>query len=210
MLEPSTLLFFVAASLLLILAPGPDIIFLISQGMSRGPAAGLRTALGLAGGNLVHTLGATLGISVVFRTSALAFQALKLVGVAYLLYLAWKTAREARGPVATRPPAGAGPRSLFWRGFLMNVLNPKVALFFLAFLPQFVARAAGPVWLQMLVYGVLFTLLVVVVFGAFGLFAGTLGGWVARGAGGGVARCVKWGVVGVYAALAGRLAVVQR
>jgi len=209
-IETSTLLFFATASLLLILAPGPDIIFLISQGVTRGPAAGLTTALGLAGGNLVHTLAAALGISVVFRTSALAFQALKLMGVAYLLYLAWKTAREGAGPIALRADAGSGPRSLFWRGFLMNVLNPKVALFFLAFLPQFVARAAGPVWLQMLVYGVLFTLLVVVVFGAFGLFAGTLGGWVARGAGGGVARCVKWGVVGVYAALAGRLAVVQR
>lgn len=180
MFDPSTLWWFVAASLLLIVAPGPDILFLVAQGARRGARAGLITALGLAAGNLVHTLGAALGISVVFQTSVLAFNSLKYAGAAYLLFLAWKI---LRAPHAARAAASVGEtrESLFWRGFLMNVLNPKVALFFLAFLPQFVSARVGPVWLQMMFHGLLFTVLVACVFGTIGLFAGKLGVWLTRG-----------------------------
>jgi threonine/homoserine/homoserine lactone efflux protein len=210
-LDPSSLGVFVAASVLLILAPGPDVIFLVSQSIAQGPRAGFQTALGLACGNLVHTCLAALGISVVFRASPVAFQGLKIAGVLYLLYLAWKAVRPhatvaAEGAPATPRPGG----SLFLRGILMNVLNPKVALFFLAFLPQFVSPTAGPVWAQMVLYGVIFTALVVVIFGTIGLSAGYVTRRVgARRAGGGAAGWGRWVVAAVYAALAARLAFVH-
>ena len=209
--EPTQLLLFITASLLLIVAPGPDILFLVTQGVTRGRAAGLATALGLAAGNLVHTLAAALGISVVFRTSSLAFEALKVAGVAYLLYLAVKALRHRGESLSLAGEALAGPGwVLFRRGLLMNILNPKVALFFLAFLPQFADPEAGPVWLQMLVLGLLFTLLVVGVFGAIGLTAGSLAGSIRRGSGAGSNRWFAWGVAGVFTALALRLALVER
>jgi threonine/homoserine/homoserine lactone efflux protein len=214
-IETSNLLFFVSASLLLIVAPGPDIIFLVTQGVTRGSRAGLAAAMGLAAGNLVHTAAAALGVSVIFRASPLAFQGLKLAGVAYLLFLAWKAWKGSEprtGSAARETPAvsttAAEERSggLFWRGFLMNVLNPKVALFFLAFLPQFASPAAGPIGLQMAAYGVLFTLMVAVVFGAFGLLSGRAGVWLAGRASGADAGSFGWIVALVYAALAVRLA----
>ena len=214
-IETSNLLFFVSASLLLILAPGPDIIFLVTQSVTRGSRAGFATGMGLALGNLVHTTAAALGVSVIFRTSPVAFQALKIAGVTYLLYLAWMAVRNSgreRGeaaPDATATgliaPEGTA-RHLFWRGFLMNVLNPKVALFFLAFLPQFASPAVGPVGLQMAMYGVLFTLLVVVVFGAMGVLAGRVSGRISRGGQNAGARGFGWIVAVVYVALAIRLA----
>ena len=207
----ASLLFFVTASLLLIVAPGPDILFLITQGVTGGRAAGLSTALGLAAGNLVHTLAAALGVSVIFRTSALAFAALKVAGVAYLLYLAWQALRHRGQLLRLENGAAAGSGlSLFRRGLLMNILNPKVALFFLAFLPQFAAPEAGPVWLQMVGLGALFTVLVVLVFGTIGLTAGSLAGWIRRGTGARANRWAAWGVAGVFAALAVRLALVER
>lgn len=213
-IETSNLLFFVSASLLLIIAPGPDIVFLITQGVTRGPRVGFATALGLAAGNLVHTIAAALGVSVIFRTSPVAFQALKIAGVAYLLFLAWKTLRRSKrstDPIdpSDRQPVGSvgyEPMGLFWRGLLMNVLNPKVALFFLAFLPQFVSRAAGPIWTQMLLYGASFTILVVIVFGSIGIFSGRMGSWLFRGGASRFQGGMRWIIAGVYVALAAKLA----
>ena len=210
MFDTATLLIFVTASLLLIVAPGPDIVFLIAQGATRGARAGFITAMGLAAGNLVHTVAAALGISVVFQTSAVAFNLVKFAGAAYLLYLAWKMMRAGDESIESKGESEAPRRSLFWRGFMMNVLNPKVALFFLAFLPQFASPSVGPVWVQMLAFGALFTLLVIVIFGAFGIFAGKLSGWLARGAGGRIGKYAKWLVSGVFVMLAVRLATAQR
>ena len=215
MIDPSNLLLFATASVLLILAPGPDVLFLISQGVTRGPKAGFETALGLAAGNLVHTCAAALGISVIFRASPVAFTALKLAGVVYLLFLAWKVLRErsatreiASGAGAPAPARRSG--ATFWRGFLMCVLNPKVALFFLAFLPQFASPAAGPIWAQMLILGAIFIALVVLVFGLIGIFAGKVGVRLAGSGGDWKGRSAKWVVASVYAALAARLAFVVR
>lgn len=210
MFDTGNLLLFVTASLLLIVAPGPDIVFLVSQGATRGPRAGFVTAMGLAAGNLVHTVAAALGISVVFQTSALAFNLVKIAGAAYLLYLAWKTVRPAPGPAGAAEARHAPRELLFWRGFTMNVLNPKVALFFLAFLPQFASPESGPVWLQMLFYGALFTLLVVLVFGTFGISAGKLSQWLGRTAGSRFGTYARWLVSGVFVALAVRLAMAQK
>ncbi|MBL7033635.1 MAG: LysE family translocator [Candidatus Delongbacteria bacterium] len=211
-METSTLLLFLVASVLLTLAPGPDILFLVTQGVTRGHRAGLITAMGLATGNLAHTLGAVLGISVVFRTSALAFQVLKLAGVVYLLYLAYRALRSGNGDEPGRQQASLKKpvKSLFWRGFLMNILNPKVALFFLAFLPQFVSPDLGAVWLQMLTYGLLFTLQVVIVFGVVGLFSGLVNRWLRRGRSDRLGRGFRWMTAAIFTALALRLLLIER
>ncbi len=209
MIDPATLLLFVTASVILTLAPGPDILFLITQGVSKGPRAGFATAMGLSTGCLVHTTAAAFGASVIFRTSALAFHALQTAGVLYLLYLAWKTFAEK--PSETSVPNAKPPavKALYARGFLMNILNPKVALFFLAFLPQFAAPERGPVWLQMVFYGVVFTAQVVIVFGSIGLFAGAVSEWMSRGRLGRARRHMKWAVACVYLTLAIRLVFVE-
>lgn len=214
-IETSNLLFFVSASLLLIIAPGPDIIFLVTQSIARGSRAGFATAIGLALGNLVHTVAAALGVSMIFQASPVAFQTLKLAGILYLLYLAWKVVRSAKRDTREHAPDATNTgliategttKSLFWRGFLMNVLNPKVALFFLAFLPQFASPSVGPIGFQMATYGVLFTLLVVVVFGAIGVLAGRVSGWISPGRPSAGSGGFPWIVAAVYVALAIRLA----
>ncbi len=167
--------YFIGAAALLTLAPGPDIIYVITQGVCRGSKAAITTAFGLCSGIIVHTTAAAFGVSAIFHTSALAFEALKYAGVAYLLYLAWKSLRDKGdllSPDVSRLPQGL---ALFRRGFLMNLLNPKVSLFFLAFLPQFVSPAAGPVALQMILLGLIFMALSVVIFCTVGTLAGTLG-----------------------------------
>jgi threonine/homoserine/homoserine lactone efflux protein len=208
MIDSSTLLLFLSASVVLTLAPGPDIIFLIAQGVSKGRRAGFSTAMGLASGCLIHTLGAALGVSVIFRTSALAFQGLKIAGVLYLLYLAWKTVRTPASEAGDTSPEAVpfNGRALFVRGVLMNLLNPKVALFFLAFLPQFASPERGPIWMQMVLLGVVFTAQVVVVFGSIGLFAGQVSMWLRRGPIGRIGRHMKWAVASIYVALAIRFA----
>ncbi|HET9251211.1 MAG TPA: LysE family translocator [Candidatus Eisenbacteria bacterium] len=216
-IEPSNLLFFISASLLLIIAPGPDIVFLVTQGVTHGPRAGLATAMGLAAGNLVHTTAAALGVSVIVRASQAAFHTLKIAGVSYLLYLAWKTLTESRrvardaAQETTAGLVGETMRAadLFRRGLFMNILNPKVALFFLAFLPQFASAHAGPIGQQMALYGILFTFLVVVVFGAIGFLAGGLSARLRRAGSGTAARRFGWVVALVYLALAVRLAMVR-
>ncbi|MDX1334417.1 MAG: LysE family translocator [Gammaproteobacteria bacterium] len=208
--ELSTLLLFLPVSVALTLAPGPDIVFLVTQASSRGPKAGLATALGLAAGNLVHTLAAVLGISVIFQTSELAFEGLKVAGALYLLYLAWQALRHRKEGVGLSHAEEAAGAALFMRGVLMNVLNPKVALFFLAFLPQFVNPAAGPVWSQMLVLGVIFTLQVVVVFGVIGLAAGVIRQRLVAGRMGVLTCLSPYLVAGIFIALALRLLLLSR
>jgi threonine/homoserine/homoserine lactone efflux protein len=171
----SNLALFAGSSILLILAPGPDIIFTITQGVSNGKRAGVLTALGLAAGNIIHTLAAAFGVSIIFKTSQAAFIAFKTLGALYLFYLAIMAVRRRRDMfrmerTGEKRTSGA---ALCAKGFLMNVLNPKVALFFLAFLPQFVNGNAGHVPVQIITLGLIFIALVVVIFGTLGYFAGS-------------------------------------
>lgn len=172
---------FVTASLLLALAPGPDNLFVLAQSAQRGRQAGLLVVLGLCTGLLVHTAAVALGVAVIFQASALAFSALKLLGAAYLLFLAWQAFRAARPAAAgARPAPALERRRLYRRGIIMNVTNPKVSIFFLAFLPQFADPARGPVPRQILLLGALFILCTILVFGSIALLAGTLGQWLGR------------------------------
>ena len=152
------LLPFMAAPIALNLTPGADMTYVISRSLAQGRGAGIASAFGIFGGSAVHTLLAAVGVSALLAASALGFEILKWAGAAYLLYLAIRLALEKVGPDAL---AAAKPATL-WRiwaeGVVVNVLNPKVALFILAFLPQFTEPAKGQVWAQILVLGTLFNI----------------------------------------------------
>lgn len=183
-MPPEALLTFLAASLLITLVPGPDNLMVLSLGVSRGRRAGFGFALGCALGCLTHTLWATLGISAVLMASETGFTVLKMVGGGYLIWLGIGVLRsDGSAFVADHGGDGALPDGMaryVARGFIANAVNPKVALFFLAFLPQFVAPELGRVALQMALLGTIFSLQTVVVFGALGLFAGSVGRWLGR------------------------------
>lgn len=172
MISVEVLLAFLAASALITIAPGPDNLMVLSIGMSRGRAAGIGFGLGCALGCFTHTLWATLGIGAVVLVSASAFTALKMAGAAYLVYIGINAWRHAGEMALTRlAQCPAEPLGLHLRrGFVANAINPKVALFFIAFLPQFVDQARGAVLL-----GLLFAAQTVVIFGGLGWFAGSLG-----------------------------------
>ena len=207
-LSPADAFAFVVASTALALAPGPDNLFVLTQSALHGRAAGLVVTLGLCTGLIVHTSAVALGVAVVFQTSALAFTALKVVGAAYLLYLAWGAFRAGASapPVSATPPLGAW--RLYRRGFVMNVTNPKVAVFFLAFLPQFADPARGAVAPQVVACGVLFAAVTLVVFGSVAWAAGFLG---ERLAGSARAQRIMNRVAGaVFVALALRLVTSER
>ncbi len=203
----STLLCFLGASMALTIAPGPDNVFVMTQGIARGRKAAIVTALGMCSGISVHTTAAAFGISAVLYASAIAFTVVKCAGAAYLLFLAWKTVRESssvRLATADDRPAAA----LFRRGFLMNVLNPKVAMFFLAFLPQFVTPGTPHASIQMLLLGFIFMAQAVVIFTLIGFFSGSIGRFIlARPR---VARYFDWLTAGVFASLGIRLALAEQ
>ena len=205
----TTLLLFFGASMALTIAPGPDNIFVVTQGLARGRRAAILTAWGMCSGVTVHTLAAAAGISALFYSSALAFQVVKYAGAAYLLYLAWQVLRE-QGPLAVGAGTSGGPGgwSLFRRGFIMNVLNPKVALFFLAFLPQFTVREAGNIPAQMVLLGLIFMAQALVIFTLIGFFSGSVGGWLQRRPRAGL--YFNWLAGAIFALLGLRLALAER
>lgn len=208
MISFTALLCFLGASIALTVAPGPDNLFVLTQGISRGRKAAVVTAWGMCSGIAVHTLAAALGISAVFYSSAVVFQIVKYAGAAYLLYLAFRAIKEHGAMLDERthdPQAGI---AYFRRGFIMNVLNPKVALFFLAFLPQFTAPGTGSLTLQMILLGVVFMLQGVVIFTAIALFSGSLGNYLIRNPQ--VARYFAWLSSGIFASLGIRLALARR
>ena len=182
MLSPEVLLTFFAASLLLGIAPGPDNIFVLTQSAVYGVRAGLVTTLGLVTGLCVHTTAVALGVAAIFQTSPLAFTILKCAGAAYLLYLAWMSFRA--GTLLAHTPGGGaafpGYAALYRRGIVMNVTNPKVTLFFLAFLPQFCNPALGGMVVQVLTLGTLFMLATVLVFFSVAVLGGRLALWFNR------------------------------
>lgn len=177
MISIEILLAFLAASALITIAPGPDNLMVLSVGISRGRSAGIGFGLGCALGCFTHTLWATLGIGAVVLASEATFTTLKMAGAAYLVYIGVQAWRYAGMMALTKIDDGSA-ESLgvhVRRGFIANVINPKVALFFIAFLPQFVDPARGAVWLQMLLLGALFAAQTVLIFGSLGWFAGSVG-----------------------------------
>jgi threonine/homoserine/homoserine lactone efflux protein len=185
-----SLLLFFLASLALTLTPGPDILTVITRSVTQGRGAGLVATLGFATGLIAHTTAAVLGLSVLLASSPRAFLAVRGMGVVYLLYLAVRMAMS-RDPVALDVGENGGAtRTALWRVYgqsiVMNVLNPKVTLFFLAFLPQSLdATSSLPAAMQFILLGGLFAVATVVGFGSCALLAGMLTGWLRKSPGAG-------------------------
>ncbi|MGB3125443.1 MAG: LysE family translocator [Pseudomonas sp.] len=162
---------FLVTCLIVVLIPGTGVIFTVSTGLTAGKRASTFAALGCTSGIIPHLLASILGLSALLHTSALAFEALKFAGVAYLLYLAYATWRDRSAFAMTETPTVATARSLMLRGFLLNILNPKLTIFFLAFLPQFVTPGSTAPALQMLVLSSVFMAMTFAVFVLYGLLA---------------------------------------
>jgi threonine/homoserine/homoserine lactone efflux protein len=174
--DSDSLALFAAAALALLVVPGPAVLYVVAQSAEHGRVAGLVSVAGIHLGTLVHVAAAAIGLSALIVSSAVAFSVVKYAGAAYLVYLGVRRllAREP-APEAT---AGDEPLArLFWQGSLVNVLNPKTALFFLAFLPQFI-DPNGTVWTQTVVLGLTFVALGFVSDGLYALAAGTIGRWI--------------------------------
>ena len=162
---------FLVTCLIVVLIPGTGVIFTVSTGLTAGKRASLFAALGCTLGILPHLLASVLGLSALLHTSALAFEALKYAGVAYLLYLAYATWRDRSAFAVNDAPTRATAHGLMIRGFLLNILNPKLTIFFLAFLPQFVTPDSTAPALQMLVLSGVFMAMTLAVFVIYGLLA---------------------------------------
>lgn len=208
MIATPTLMGFAAASILLALAPGPDNLFVLTQSALKGRASGLMVTLGLCSGLVVHTSAVALGVAAIFQTSEIAFTALKFVGAAYLAWLAWKALRAGAEPVGEAANGPADLRRMYLRGIAMNVTNPKVAIFFLAFLPQFADPAQGRLAAQIFLLGGVFMLCALVVFSAIALVAARLSLWLRRSERGQVVLNRIAGVV--FLGLAAKLALAHR
>ena len=175
MIETTQLLLFLSASFLLCLAPGPDNIYVLTQGLTKSRKAAIITTLGLCSGLIIHTSAAVLGISVIFQTSELAFSIVKYIGAAYLLYIAFQVFKHRNERLdLTVQNSTSELKKLFIKGFIMNVLNPKVSIFFLAFLPQFVNIQEGNVSMQMFILGLIFMIMTLFVFSVIGITANVL------------------------------------
>ena len=181
LLSPEQFLAFLAAAMLITVSPGPDNLMVLSVGVARGRASGVAFGLGCGFGCLSHTLLATLGVSALIAASPLAFTLLKIAGGLYLVWLGIHALRS-RGGVTMASAQGVGSSSLrlFARGLLANAINPKVVLFFLSFLPQFVSAERGYVGWQTLQLGLVFTAQAALLFGLLGYFSGAVGHWLQR------------------------------
>ncbi len=180
MLPIETLVTFFTASIILGLAPGPDNIFVLTQSALRGKGAGIIVMLGLCTGLIVHSVAVAFGVAVIFQTSAVAFSILKFVGAGYLVYLAWQIFRVSPEKIRGDSVDSTNLWKLYRRGIIMNITNPKVSIFFLAFLPQFTTAANGSIALQIMLLGGLFIVATILVFSSIALLAGTLGDWLNR------------------------------
>ena len=171
-------LLFVVASLVLIATPGQDMILVMSRSVAQGPAAGVATAAGVSVGLVGHTVLATLGLGAILRTSEWLFIALKLVGAAYLIYLGIGLLRSRGEMLLTRASTRRSLWRLFFDGAISNISNPKIAVFYFAFLPQFVTPGAVGPTVTVFALGLVFAVLTFLVKGPVGLIAGRLSGWL--------------------------------
>jgi threonine/homoserine/homoserine lactone efflux protein len=208
MIPIETLSIFFMASVMLALAPGPDNIFVLTQSALYGRTSGLFVTLGLCTGLIVHTAAVAFGVAVIFQASTLAFNLLKILGACYLLYLAWLAFRAKATGMNTKQNNRLGADKLYLRGIVMNVTNPKVSIFFLAFLPQFADPARGPLTFQLILLGGVFIIATILVFGTIALSAGALGEWFSRSD---KAQLIMNRVAGtVFVMLALKLAITER
>ena len=205
--DSSSIAVFVVSAVVLLVTPGPAVLYIVARSMDQGRRAGVVSALGISVGTLVHVAGAALGVSAILVSSALAFTVVKMAGALYLIYLG---VQKLRHPVTVARVEQVEQQALarvFRQGIVVNLLNPKLALFFFAFLPQFVDPARGPVGFQMLFFGLLLVVMGFTSDSTYALLAGMVRGWLRQ------SRAFAWGqryvtgsiyiALGVTAALAG-------
>lgn len=208
MLDMNTLLMFTLASTLLALSPGPDNIFVLTQSMVKGTKAGVIITLGLCSGLIFHTSAVALGVAVIFQTSLIAFNILKIVGAGYLLYLAYMAFKDASKTTLHVDQKPLSLWAMYRRGVFMNVTNPKVSIFFLAFLPQFTNPQNGSLTLQIFTLGAVFMVCALVVFSLIAFLSSKIGAWFAQTKNG--ERILNRIAGTVFTALALKLALTQR
>ncbi len=195
-------------TLIVVATPGTGVLYTLSAGLSRGARASIIAALGCTLGIVPHMLAAITGLAAVVHASALAFQGLKYAGAAYLLYLAWSALRDKRGLVVADGVAPRGAARVIATGVLINILNPKLTIFFFAFLPQFVSSAEPDAVVRMLELSGVFMVVTFVVFVGYGVFAAAVRRHVVARP-----RVLTWmrrGFAASFVALAGRLAVAEQ
>ncbi|MDX6544297.1 MAG: hypothetical protein QOG02_71 [Gaiellales bacterium] len=178
MLHATTLLAFSAAALVLLLIPGPAVLYIVSQSVEHGRRAGLAATLGVHTGTMVHLTAAALGLSAILVSSSLAFTTVKLLGAAYLIYLGLRALLGSDDPATAPVAREVRLGRIFRQGVLVNVTNPKTALFFFAFLPQFLDRGAGRLPLQIALLGLVFTCIGLVTDSSWALASGLAAGWI--------------------------------
>ena len=208
MFNSTNFMLFFVASWLLIITPGPDMLYVITRGISQGRVAGILSAMGVTFGLLIHTLFAALGLAVLLQTSAIAFSLVKYTGAIYLIYLGVKALRDKSRFKLDGQKELTNFRTIFLQGTLSNVLNPKVALFFLAFLPQFVNQESGRVPFQMIGLGLTFAVFGFIFLCTVGYFSGRIGQWVSTRLR--LADKLRWLTGFVFMGLGVRLAFVDR
>ncbi|MGI8316261.1 LysE family translocator [Halobacillus mangrovi] len=177
-MEFDVLLSFLAVAVALTLMPGPDLLFVMTQSVIQDKWAGIFTAVGLCTGLLVHITAATIGISAIIYQSSVIFSIVKFAGAIYLFYLAWQAFKHSGSKIKTESRPKRSRFSLFKKGIIMNVLNPKVSLFFLALLPQFVQQNAGSVTGQMLALGIVFMVQAFIIFSIVSIFSEKVQQWL--------------------------------
>ncbi len=206
--DSTLLLGFIVASLIVLLIPGPGVLYVVARSAAQGYRAGLVSVLGLSVGALVHVVAASAGLSAILLTSAMAFGVVKLLGAGYLVYLGICTLFDRRKTADTDEPTPQSLRRLMADGVVISILNPKIAVFFLAYLPQFVDPVAGPVSQQILLLGLIYVGLALVTDGGYAMLAGSVRHWfTGRIMRGPIPRYVTGSIyvgLGVNAALSGR------
>jgi threonine/homoserine/homoserine lactone efflux protein len=178
--EPTTLLLFAGAAVALLVVPGPSVLYIVTRGIHQGRAAALVSVLGVTTATLVHTVFAAAGLSAILASSALAFSIVKYAGSAYLVYLAMRTWLDRSDEQLDRLRPAADLRRVYLQGFLVNLLNPKTALFILALLPQFVDPMRGAAGVQILLLGGMLASLGLISDGTYALASGSIGSWLRR------------------------------
>ncbi len=200
-MEVQLIISFLTASLLLSIIPGPDNIFVLTESITKGKKNGIAVSLGLAMGVLVHTAAAAAGLSIVIQKSAMAFSVIKYIGAAYLFYLAFMPLKEKKVKFSLTGEQDQNQDNMIYlikKGFLMNVLNPKVALFFIAFLPQFISKEGFNITLQMFILGIMFAIQAFAVFLLISILSSKLTKYVNNHK---FWKITKWSKVGVLSSL---------
>lgn len=208
MIDTSNFFLFLVTSIAVILMPGPAMLFVISNGLTRGPKASIAAAFGTTAGVSFHLFCAAFGLAIILKTSAIAFTVVKFAGAIYLIYLAIKTLASKEQIVNDLSDSGKTENSIFWKGIFINILNPKLSIFFLAFLPQFIDYNLTSTSSQTLMLGAIFMAMTIVIFIGYGLFASLLRQKVLSSPK--LLKAIKWCFASIFMALGVRLALSEK